>query len=1029
MKEDRGFPRKKSKKDKKPKKLKVDENGNPIKKKKKKSTRDISDSSNDVIKRKSINRKMEDEGSSEPSSSLYEDPFRRSCIKKEGSGGIVQLKPPAMRLEAEPQVLSTSNGNVTRRRCSANVPNLSMLMAGDLNFQKDVEPGFDSNAHLPLTRKTMAETMDQVKEREKARRHSEYKTVETSRVPPQRYSLNDGSNAASLNPTTYGSDTAASRPGAVSVTTAAPPGKGSRPNMAPDESYGGTLRPGAVMVGTAAPSGKGSGPSMTRASENYDEIMGRVGAVSVTGAAPSRKDRRTSGSSYKTLDYEAGDVSVGRAAPTGKGGPSITTGLENYDGAAGRVGAISMTTGAPTGKGSARRVGALSVPTASQSGKRGKNLTPRIGAVTMMTPALQGKESLSAVFSAPNETTGGSIQKDRTSHFPSATAPGTQTGGPSHFPSNAETYESALRNEKTRISHFPSAETYPQNIHDSPAQAAGRRKMENKNISRSTTNGRRRSSARTTQSESFISKSTSEDGPSYTNSAESYDGESTKSGSLSLGANGSWRASRIQRSESSSGSWGQPQRVNEDGEMSEGDPLGFASQPVCIGDYGENIPLDAEPGLAYVCVEDLKMTPWYCSCWFKFAIVALIVGGATTGLTIALTDGGPDAPTRPLPTFAPSLTPIDEARQSQIETILLTVTAQPVLKNETSPQYAAFDWIVRYDMLTPSNNGALTDVQKQGILIRYSLATFYYATDGGNWFSSVGWLDGLTHECDWEFITCVNNNQDIVSISTKGPNRLFGSIPSELQTLQNLRELNLTSNDLSVITPDIGAFSGLINLDLSANKIVGTIPTSLFSLSILSLLNLESNQLTGTISPQISGLVSLGQLFLFENFLTGNLSTELKQLTRLDLIDVSANQLMGNVNDILSGLTGLKVIVMSTNLFTGSLTSEFIMQFSELIQLDLSISNLIGSTIPSELGTLTLLESLSLYGTSIVGSIPSELGSLTKLRALSLDENRITGSVPQQLCNVSALEDLRVDCRIPCPCSSCTFVVQGSCPV
>jgi hypothetical protein len=64
---------------------------------------------------------------------------------------------------------------------------------------------------------------------------------------------------------------------------------------------------------------------------------------------------------------------------------------------------------------------------------------------------------------------------------------------------------------------------------------------------------------------------------------------------------------------------------------------------------------------------------------------------------------------------------------------------------------------------------------------------------------------------------------------------------------------------------------------------------------------------------------------------------------------------MGNVNDILSGLTGLKVIVMSTNLFTGSLTSEFIMQFSELIQLDLSISNLIGSTIPTELGTLTLL--------------------------------------------------------------------------
>ena len=55
MKEDRGFPRKKSKKDKKPKKRKVDENGNPIKKKKKKSREDMdaSKNKNTVSKKKS----------------------------------------------------------------------------------------------------------------------------------------------------------------------------------------------------------------------------------------------------------------------------------------------------------------------------------------------------------------------------------------------------------------------------------------------------------------------------------------------------------------------------------------------------------------------------------------------------------------------------------------------------------------------------------------------------------------------------------------------------------------------------------------------------------------------------------------------------------------------------------------------------------------------------------------------------------------------------------------------------------------
>ena len=1038
------------KKPKKEKKLKRDEFGNPIKKKKK-SSRNLDSGDHEKAKKKSrVKRKQEEDFSEPPFDHDDENVARRnSNMRKQSSIGSVQPRPPAMRMEIEiPLESADSNnniaGNFNRKRGSATVPNLAILMAGETYLDKNMEPA--TGHEEPNQFRTMSETLDVVKEREKSRRGSE--STESLRVPPRRYSLTSNSRSRSGSTVSLQSQEsdpnmrATSRPGAVAVATAAPTGKGSRPNVAPtSESYGDPVRTGAFSVASAAPVGKQSGfsitrpshdfgesenrvnatsllssipfgkehgPSMTQSSDTHDTVSSRVGAVAVNSAAPAGKgsglsmsrgaesyqgatarvgamsvataalagkERRTFISDVGKHDdggTGVGAVAVASAAPSGKGGApglSVAMGSERYDQASSRVGALSMSTGAPTGKGERSYVGAMSMPNPAPSGKGLNTSTqgerPRIGAMTILTPVPQGKESAAAVFSAPNNsqnissvahaaqpiTSSGTMQKGRISHFPPATVPGVQAGGPSHFPSNAETYENALRNEKTRISHLPSAETYAQDQNNAPSNAMARRKVDD---SSSNSAAKRRGSAHTMQSETdnSLSKSAPGDGPSYTNSAESYDGDSFRSGSVSHETN--WRSQEngresAQRSQQHSID---SLSLTEEGESSRnGDS--HARVPLGVGDYIDDVQLVGEPGVVYVGAEDLKETPWFHSCWFKLFVLALILGGAGAGTAVALLGG--DKNVESPSATVPSRSPVDQVRQSQIYEILKSVTAESDLKNESSPQFAAFDWIVKYDKVTPITSGGVTTDEEKHIRIRYSLASFYYSTGGDRWVVNDGWLDVLTGECEWIFISCVNYEQDIVEISTGERNNLVGSVPSELKTLEALRELNLTNNELTAITPDIGKFSKLVNLDLSGNKIVGKIPTSIFTLSSLSVLDFGTNKFSGSISSQISGLVSLGQLYLEENILTGKLTTELEQLSRLDSLDFRANQMTGNVTQILNGLTGLMVISMADNKFTGSLTPEFVLQFQEAIEFDFGNVDLQSSTIPSEIGTLSSL--------------------------------------------------------------------------
>ena len=78
---------------------------------------------------------------------------------------------------------------------------------------------------------------------------------------------------------------------------------------------------------------------------------------------------------------------------------------------------------------------------------------------------------------------------------------------------------------------------------------------------------------------------------------------------------------------------------------------------------------------------------------------------------------------------------------------------------------------------------------------------------------------------------------------------------------------------------------------------------------------------------------------------------------------------------------------------------------NRVIGLRIANEGMVG-TIPSELGSLSSLRTLSLWGNRLKGGIPKELGNLTNLHTLNLNENQLTGEIPTELGSLSELRSL-----------------------
>ncbi|MBO1351939.1 MAG: leucine-rich repeat domain-containing protein [Hormoscilla sp. GUM202] len=341
---------------------------------------------------------------------------------------------------------------------------------------------------------------------------------------------------------------------------------------------------------------------------------------------------------------------------------------------------------------------------------------------------------------------------------------------------------------------------------------------------------------------------------------------------------------------------------------------------------------------------------------------------------------------------------------------------------------------------------------------------------------------------------------------------LSGEIPSWLGSLTNLQILDLDDNSLSGTIPsELGFLSNLQTLDLHNNRLSGTIPSELGFLSNLQTLDLENppyvkteiddwnatsgenfflnvsgnfgdinNNITsysaeglpkGLTIDSSSGTISGTPTNTEGNFIVtvtasdavGEVKDEfnidvdvlnvndyaaLKALiesideddwndkigwedwdfssqtppfasdvnrwrgvtvvgSRVTEINLDNNNLSGTLPSELGSLSNLQTLDLEDNNLSGTLPSE-LGSLTNLLELDLEDNNLSG-TLPSELGSLSKLEILALARNSLSGTLPSELGSLSNLQTLDLARNSLSGTLPAELGDLSNLKTRRLE--------------------
>ncbi|GJP72571.1 hypothetical protein CLOP_g3288 [Closterium sp. NIES-67] len=102
-------------------------------------------------------------------------------------------------------------------------------------------------------------------------------------------------------------------------------------------------------------------------------------------------------------------------------------------------------------------------------------------------------------------------------------------------------------------------------------------------------------------------------------------------------------------------------------------------------------------------------------------------------------------------------------------------------------------------------------------------------------------------------------------------NFLNGSIPSSINRLRQLDDLQLQNNRLTGPIDSVATLNNLRSLQVANNDLSGTIPATIGGMLQLEILDMSGNRLSGEIPEDFTGLIKLTVLNLRENQLTGRL--------------------------------------------------------------------------------------------------------------------------------------------------------------
>ena len=238
---------------------------------------------------------------------------------------------------------------------------------------------------------------------------------------------------------------------------------------------------------------------------------------------------------------------------------------------------------------------------------------------------------------------------------------------------------------------------------------------------------------------------------------------------------------------------------------------------------------------------------------------------------------------------------------------------------------------------------------------------------------------------------------------------------------QALRYCNMDSNSIEMnatyFLEDIP--SNIEQLFASNNKIYGSLPPSMKSLQKLSEFTLSNNFVTGSLPESMNHLPQLRQFDISSNNLSGKLPDFAESILSLQELNLSnqTNGFTGSIPEDLGKFQSLKILNLASNKLTGTIPSS-IGNIAVLEVIDLS-NNLLSMAIPPELGMLAaVVKRLDLSNNTLSGSIPAEIG-LLRGASILLEGNAFNSSeiiAPLSLCMLRSVNnfDLAADNSV-CP--------------
>ncbi|KAM1306427.1 hypothetical protein ACFX2H_008814 [Malus domestica] len=182
-----------------------------------------------------------------------------------------------------------------------------------------------------------------------------------------------------------------------------------------------------------------------------------------------------------------------------------------------------------------------------------------------------------------------------------------------------------------------------------------------------------------------------------------------------------------------------------------------------------------------------------------------------------------------------------------------------------------------------------------------------------------GWRSDGGDPCEesWDGVSCSGSSVIYLKLSSLN---LSGYIPEELYNLFNLKQLDVSSNNIVGEIPHVLP-PNATHINLACNYLTQNFPHSLPTMKSLRHLNLSHNLFSGPIGNVFTSLQNLRELDLSYNNFTGDLPSSFGSMTNLTGLFLQNNKFTGSVAFLADlPLTDLNI---QDNYFSGIIPNHF----------------------------------------------------------------------------------------------------------